>query len=232
MISQSPSTVKIAAKNIELSGNDVANAINNSDTTIQLSANKINLTAYSTTSQIDGKLANYATTTYVNNQISTRVTSGEVSSLIEQSANSIRLKASNISWDSSYSSMTSSGVLTCTSGTIGGFTITDSKIYAGDSSTGVVVVQKPSAPYVFAAGGTSHSNYSSCPFRVTRSGKLYATNADVSGDITATSLKITGSLSIGGVSVNGLTTETGGLRIGNYTLYFTKGMLTSYKYHN
>lgn len=43
-----------------------------------------------------------------------------VESLIEQNADSIRLKADRISWESTYSSMTSSGTLTCRNATIEG----------------------------------------------------------------------------------------------------------------
>ena len=43
-----------------------------------------------------------------------------VNSLIEQKADSIRLKADRISWESTYSSMTSSGTLTCRNATIEG----------------------------------------------------------------------------------------------------------------
>lgn len=43
-----------------------------------------------------------------------------VNSLIEQKADSIRLKADRISWESTYSSMTSTGTLTCRNATIEG----------------------------------------------------------------------------------------------------------------
>lgn len=43
-----------------------------------------------------------------------------VNSLIEQKANSIRLKATTIAWESTYSSMTSAGTLTCRNATIEG----------------------------------------------------------------------------------------------------------------
>lgn len=43
-----------------------------------------------------------------------------VNSLIEQKADSIRLKANSISWQSTYSSMTSSGTLTCRNATVEG----------------------------------------------------------------------------------------------------------------
>ena len=53
-------------------------------------------------------------------KIELRVTSAQVESLIEQKADSIRLKASKISWTSTYSSMTENGTLTCQNATIKG----------------------------------------------------------------------------------------------------------------
>lgn len=63
------------------------------------------------------------------------------------------------------------------SGVMGGWTFSDSKIYGGNSSTGVAVMKVPDSPYVswtFASGGTSHSSYDSCPFRVSSKGGVYA----------------------------------------------------------
>lgn len=75
---------------------------------------------------------------------STYTTESTVSSIIEQKADSIRLKASKIAWTSTYSSMTEDGVLTCTSAkltgslycgnTSGYINITNGIIYAGDSN--------------------------------------------------------------------------------------------------
>ncbi len=77
--------------------------------------------------------------------------------------------------------------ITATGGTIGGWTINDTKIYSGDSTTKYCIMQKPSSPdtIVFAAGGTSSTYYSSAPFRVTADGRLTATNATIEGKITA-----------------------------------------------
>ena len=68
-----------------------------------------------------------------------------------------------------------------TGGTIAGWSISGSKIYAGDATTKVAVMQKPSTTiadpnehYIFAAGGTSHDNYKDCNFRVTQSGRCFA----------------------------------------------------------
>lgn len=52
--------------------------------------------------------------------IKLKVSSGDVTSLIEQKADSIRLKANKIAWSSTYSSMTSSGILTCQNANING----------------------------------------------------------------------------------------------------------------
>lgn len=52
--------------------------------------------------------------------INSKVTAGQVESIISQKADSIRLKASKISWDSTYSSMSENGILTCQNANITG----------------------------------------------------------------------------------------------------------------
>lgn len=56
----------------------------------------------------------------LSNQISLKVTADDVESIIEQNADSIRLKADKISWESRYSSMSESGILKCQSAEING----------------------------------------------------------------------------------------------------------------
>lgn len=51
-------------------------------------------------------------------QIQTKVTSGQVVSIIDQKADSIRLKADKIAWESTYSSMTDDGMLTVSNAVI------------------------------------------------------------------------------------------------------------------
>ena len=53
-------------------------------------------------------------------KINLKVTADDVASIIEQKADSIRLKANKISWKSTYSSMTENGVLTCQGANING----------------------------------------------------------------------------------------------------------------
>ena len=88
---------------------------------------------------------------------------------------------------------TITGTVTATSGEIGGWSLNSGKIYAGDgTNVKVAVMQAPSASitWVFAAGGSSHSGYSDCPFRVNKAGDLYATSATITGTITATGGKV------------------------------------------
>jgi len=91
------------------------------------------------------------------------------------------------------------GSITATSGSISGFTIDTDKIYAGDASSGTIVIQKPSenTMWSFAVGGTSHNNYSDSPFRVSHKGTLYATDVNISGIISGSEIsggKISGSV--------------------------------------
>jgi hypothetical protein len=75
------------------------------------------------------------------------------------------------------------GSMSATRGDIGGWSITDSKIYSGDKNTKVSVMQKSqsSSTIVFATGGESHDDYSDCPFRVTSGGNLYASKGEIGG---------------------------------------------------
>lgn len=75
------------------------------------------------------------------------------------------------------------GSISATKGDIGGWSITDSKIYSGNSTTKVCVMQKPSksSTIVFATGGDSHDDYSTCPFRVTSNGNLYSSKGEIGG---------------------------------------------------
>lgn len=83
---------------------------------------------------------------------------------------------------------------------IGGFAVDSGKIYGGDSTSHVVVMQKPSPNmyWVFAAGGTSHSNYSDCPFKVSKNGELYSTKTIVDESNGLTSELSPGKLSLYG----------------------------------
>lgn len=84
---------------------------------------------------------------------------------------------------------TFSGQITATEGSIAGWTIIDDKMYTTGSGkyTGI---GKYGSAYAFWAGATSNDNGNSAVFKVGHTGKLTATDADISGIITATSGKI------------------------------------------
>ena len=109
--------------------------------------------------------------------------------------------------------------ITDTGGTIGGWRITSSKIYGGDGATGVAAIQYPneSMKWVFAAGGSSHDSYLDCPFRVSKSGELYAQKAYIIGSVTAESGSV-GGFDIGGTAIysrtSSLTSNTPGVYLG------------------
>ena len=73
--------------------------------------------------------------------------------------------------------------LSAITATIGSWSITTNKIYAGDAETGTAVMQRPTVntKWVFAAGGKSHTNYGDCPFRVDKEGSLYSTSGTIGG---------------------------------------------------
>lgn len=70
-------------------------------------------------------------------------------------------------------------------GSVGGWNIENGKLYGGDGSADnpVAVMQMPQKNnlWTFAVGGTSHSNYSDCPFRVSKDGKMGASWASLAG---------------------------------------------------
>lgn len=106
------------------------------------------------------------------------------------------------------------------SGTIGGFTITPSKIYGGDSSIGIVGLQAPASSnsWTIWAGASSVNSIGSAPFRVSRTGKLYATDATIKGKFNSPGVEIDGSsLTIKPyfVDSNGVAIETAASPVGS-----------------
>lgn len=99
----------------------------------------------------------------------------------------VRHSTDGTNWDYDFSlnyegKLTTTNII-ATGGAIGGWNISQSKIYGGDSSNGVAVMQLPTASntFIFAAGGTSHSSYADCPFRVTKDGTLYTSKVVADG---------------------------------------------------
>lgn len=134
------------------------------------------------------------------------------------------------------------GSMSATKGDIGGWSITDSKIYAGTDTTKYCIMQKPSASttVVFAAGGAKNTAdaYSAAPFRVTADGKLTATSATIEGKITAKEGTIGGfdiksnymsynDQSWGGKNVTGIYLGVSGIQLGTNFKVDSSGNLTA-----
>lgn len=99
----------------------------------------------------------------------------------------------NLSWDANGNLIAKnanlSGQITATNGSIAGWTIISNKMYTTGSGkyTGI---GKYGSAYAFWAGATSNDNGNSAVFKVSHTGKLTATDADITGTITATNGKI------------------------------------------
>lgn len=95
-------------------------------------------------------------------------------------------------YNSNQGLLTVVGSITASSGTIGGFTIGSSSLYAGSGSNFVGIVP---ASFPFFAGATDNIG-TGAKFSVTPAGALTATNANITGVITATSGSFTGDVNI------------------------------------
>lgn len=124
--------------------------------------------------------------TAVDGKVSSKVSKGDIISEINQSAETIQIKAEKIELDGE----TIADKLTADEATIGGWTIADNKLKAGGKDgIKVAAVQAPKSSnmWVFAAGGDTHDTYNDCPFRVDRLGRMWATQANISGVVNAES---------------------------------------------
>lgn len=129
-ISAKVSSVETTLKNNYSTTNEMNSAINAKANAISASVSSTYATKgalNSATNRISSleTWKNEASLKITDSSIISTVTSSStyknsVNSLIEQKADSIRLKADRISWESTYSSMTSSGTLTCRNATVEG----------------------------------------------------------------------------------------------------------------
>ena len=110
------------------------------------------------------------------------------------------------------------GSITATSGAIGSFTLDSTYLQSSDKTVGLSAT---ASDWAFWAGGTSMST---AKFRVNHAGTLYATGANISGNITATSGTIggcsisNGTLIVPSANISG-TLNASQIRIGDFTEY-------------
>ena len=93
------------------------------------------------------------------------------------------------------------GTTYSSSGIIGGWTLESNNLHSGTGTSYVGLDSNTNNTYAIYAG---NSTASSAPFRVTRAGKLYATDAEISGNITANSLTLGSGVTIASSNVSGL----------------------------
>lgn len=161
----------------------------------------------------------------INLRVTKTELSGEVSSQIEQKADSIRLKASKISWQASKSSMTEEGVLTAQNADIKGKitatelkldgckisssdidglpTMPDTSLFISVDGAITEVTDAEAIKQIQAGTYTGSSPY----FSVSNKGLLVAANAVVKGKIYATEGEFTGKVTANSGSIAGLTIE-------------------------
>lgn len=110
------------------------------------------------------------------------------------------------------------GVINANSGKIGSFTLDNKYMQSTDETVGL---SPTDVNWAFWAGGTSMST---AKFRVNHAGELYATGANISGNITATSGTIggcsisNGTLIVPSANISG-TLNASQIRIGDFTEY-------------
>lgn len=98
---------EVAASSLTIEGDDVGDYLN------------VHLKQY--TDPLDERIQEAEAQLVVQaDQISSKVSRGDVASVVEQSADKIRLQASKLEWKSTYSSMTEDGKLSCTGATVDG----------------------------------------------------------------------------------------------------------------
>src|SRR5690606_38806339 len=101
------------------------------------------------------------------------------------------------------------GSVTAAAGAIGGWTIGASSLTSGSGSTTVGLDSGGTNPAIYAGSSTPGS----APFRVSQDGTLVATNATITGSITATSGDVSAALSAGSVTTEMLLVRTRGSAI-------------------
>lgn len=106
--------LKVTAEEISAEVNRAKDAEEKLSSSIKITAEQITSTVTDLRKETNSRFEQTA------QQIALRVTAGDVESLIEQNASSIRLQAVELSWKSTYSSMTADGKLSAVDGTFSG----------------------------------------------------------------------------------------------------------------
>ena len=184
--------------------------INDGTSSVLINANKINLSGYLTISSASNTYATKSglsggTTTINGNCITTgtidaskvtvknlnasNITSGTISAS-KISGGSLNLTGTSTTITSTNFSVDKNGNITANSGTIGGFSISGHKLKSTNNTAGISSSTHDGNPVFWAGYGDPYLTddwINIIPFYVTNRGHLKATNATISGIITATS---------------------------------------------
>lgn len=148
---------------------EVETSIKNTKDSVLLSAKE------SAEQYVDSKLKNYSTsaeikvqTDKITSEVREKTSVNDVNSIIEQSADRIRLKAGKISWDSTNSSMDENGTFTCKNAIISGDISTEKKVNNWKFNSDIGAVSTWYMGRNISRGGFSvRSNYSSYTGEIT-----------------------------------------------------------------
>ena len=121
----------------------------------------------------------------ITNINASNITTGTISAS-KISGGSLNLTGTNTTITSTNFSVDKNGNITAKGGTIGGFSIDQYALWKDNGSGSVGICSTSGQEYAFWAGATK-ANSGNAPFRVGHNGSLFASNATISGTITATS---------------------------------------------
>ena len=197
------SSAKISANNITLTASSIASTINSGSSTINEA--KIALTGANLVDKINGSsatisasrinLSGYVTMTNLSTAGQTTINGANLTTgIIKDSSGNTTwnlstgaLSSKKLSITSTNFTLTESGVITATSGTIGGWTIGSKTLSsrANNRTTGLQAAD--SGTWAITVGATNASSWDTGKFRVNHSGQMYADDATISGTITSSS---------------------------------------------
>lgn len=219
-ISQTASEINLEVSK-KVDENEVIAAINLTSETATIDASKINLNGYVTVSDLAGT----GTTTINGSNIKTGTIDASLVSVVNLNASNISsgtlsadkinggtISASSINLGNNKFAVDTNGNLTATSGNIGGWTIASNLLKCEVDNYEVTIMPGINSNKDFLiVHNTSDNTY---PFYVRTNGYLSATNANIQGTISSS-------------SINGSTISGGSISISRGNYYFNMGLSTS-----
>lgn len=219
-ISQTASEINLEVSK-KVDENEVIAAINLTSETATIDASKINLNGYVTVSDLAGT----GTTTINGSNIKTGTIDASLVSVVNLNANNITsgtlsadkinggtISASSINLGNNKFAVDTNGNLTATSGNIGGWTIASNLLKCEVDNYEVTIMPGINSNKDFLiVHNTSNNTY---PFYVRTNGYLSATNANIQGTISSS-------------SINGSTISGGSISISRGKYYFNMGLSTN-----